>query len=212
MAYGDYDGPNKPGKGKEGGSCNRTRCQCAPALWYNHGSFSWYCDDCKRQIDDAVGQRHWARDFPNAKHPMFETREMMTARAALSAQPAAAVVGEPEPIGYCSEYGLNKLASQAHHYCLSVSKAQENEFQFPIYASPSAPEDWNPIETAPKDGTKILAWSAFWEKYHLVRWNSDENAWCEGSWCFGSVPDMFWQPLPEPPTNALRQGRKEEGE
>ena len=25
MAYGDYDGPNKPNKGVEGGACNRGR-------------------------------------------------------------------------------------------------------------------------------------------------------------------------------------------
>lgn len=63
-------------------------------------------------------------------------------------------------------------------------------------------QDWQPIETAPRDGTKILAWSGFWDKHHLVRWNQGENAWCEGSWCFGSVPDMVWMPLPAPP--ALR--------
>jgi hypothetical protein len=59
MAYGDYDGPNKPDKGKEGGSCNRTRCQAAPALHYNHGSNSWYCRDCRDQTTtpsaDAIG-------------------------------------------------------------------------------------------------------------------------------------------------------------
>ncbi|MDR6818459.1 hypothetical protein J2X76_003636 [Neorhizobium sp. 2083] len=86
MAYGAYSGPDKADKGKENGSCNRGRCQCAPARWYNHGSYAWYCDDCKRQIYDAVGQRHWAKDFPNAGHPMFETREQMDARAALSKQ------------------------------------------------------------------------------------------------------------------------------
>lgn len=80
MAYGDYNGPNKPDKGHEGGSCNRTLCQCAPANWYNHGSLSWYCDDCKEQIYDPIGQRYWKQDFPNATHPMFETREMMDAR------------------------------------------------------------------------------------------------------------------------------------
>ncbi|MDX0267662.1 hypothetical protein GOC13_07440 [Sinorhizobium meliloti] len=89
MAYGDYDGPNKPDKGKEGGSCNRTRCQCAPARWYNHGPYAWYCDDCRDQIYDAVGQRHWARDFPNVEHPMFETREMMDNRAAKSTKERA---------------------------------------------------------------------------------------------------------------------------
>lgn len=82
MAYGDYDGPNKPDKGLEGGSCNRTLCQCAPANWYNHGSLAWYCEECKDQIYDHVGQRFWKQDFPNAEHPMFETRDMMTARKA----------------------------------------------------------------------------------------------------------------------------------
>ncbi|MDW9531924.1 hypothetical protein RWE87_13535 [Sinorhizobium meliloti] len=95
MAYGDYDGPNKPDKGKEGGSCNRTRCQCAPARWYNHGSYAWYCDDCRDQIYDAVGQRHWARDFPNVEHPMFETREMMDNRAAKSTKEPATC--DPQP-------------------------------------------------------------------------------------------------------------------
>lgn len=81
MAYGDYDGPNKPDKGREGGSCNRTLCQCSPAIWYNHGSLSWYCEDCKRDIgDDHINKRDWDRNFSHLGHPMFETREMMKAR------------------------------------------------------------------------------------------------------------------------------------
>lgn len=82
MSYGDYDGPNKADKGKEGGSCNRSRCQDAPALYYNHGSRSWYCRSCRNDIYDAVGQRLWKLDFPKADHPMFETREEMDARKA----------------------------------------------------------------------------------------------------------------------------------
>lgn len=83
MAYGDYDGPDKPDKGKENGSCNRTRCQCAPARWYNHGSFKWYCDDCRRDIQfDAFNLRDWEMRYqPRLGHPMFETREMMDARS-----------------------------------------------------------------------------------------------------------------------------------
>lgn len=82
MSYGDYNGPDKPDKGKEGGSCNRGRCQSSPANWYNHGSFAWYCVECKDKIYDAPGQRFWARDFPNCNHPMFETREQMDIRSA----------------------------------------------------------------------------------------------------------------------------------
>lgn len=82
MAYGDYDGPNKEDKGKEGGSCNRTRCQDSPALWFNHGSLSWYCQSCKIDIgEDPFNKRDWMQNFfPKYKHPMFETREMMEER------------------------------------------------------------------------------------------------------------------------------------
>lgn len=82
MAYGDYNGPDKPDKGKEDGSCNRRSCQCAPARWYNHGSYAWYCDDCRQAIEfDHVNKRDWDRDWlPRVGHPMFETRQMMDER------------------------------------------------------------------------------------------------------------------------------------
>ena len=80
MTYGSYSGPNKENKGHENGACNRRSCQKEPAIWYNHGSFSWYCTGCKNQIYDEPGRRFWAQDFPNAKHPMFETREMLNKR------------------------------------------------------------------------------------------------------------------------------------
>lgn len=86
MAYGDYSGPNKPNKGHEGGACNRSSCQAEPALFWNHGSRSWYCEDCAIDIgQDSVNKRTWPGDFvrmfPNRSfHPMFETREEMTAR------------------------------------------------------------------------------------------------------------------------------------
>lgn len=82
MAYGDYDGDDKPNKGQEGGACNRGRCQAEPAVWYNHGSLSWYCADCARDIgQDAFNLRDWnANWLPRLGHPMFETRDMMLAR------------------------------------------------------------------------------------------------------------------------------------
>lgn len=90
MAYGDlpYDAPAKPNKGKEGGACNRQRCQAEPANWWNHGSYSWYCDDCRIAIEfDPVNSRGWqANHFPQCGHPMFETREMMNAREARKVQ------------------------------------------------------------------------------------------------------------------------------
>lgn len=82
MAYGDYTGPDKPNKGHEGGACNRTRCQCEPALWFNHGSRSWYCEDCARDIgQDSFNLRDWKLNYePQLGHPMFETRDMIDDR------------------------------------------------------------------------------------------------------------------------------------
>ncbi len=88
MAYGDLpiDAPLKANKGLEGGACNRQRCQAEPALWYNHGSYSWYCEQCSIDIGlDYINLRDWRhnfeRFFPDRTfHPMFETRKQITAR------------------------------------------------------------------------------------------------------------------------------------
>ena len=80
MPYGQYSGPDKADKGKKHGSCNRSSCQDNPAIWWNHGSYAWYCERCKNDIYDAWAQRMWIRDFPKADYPMFETVEMMAER------------------------------------------------------------------------------------------------------------------------------------
>lgn len=88
MPFGDQslDAPLKPNKGQEGGACNVRSCQAEPALWYNHGSMSWYCEGCAKQIGgDHVNEANWYRDFPRffprqERFPQFETREMMDAR------------------------------------------------------------------------------------------------------------------------------------
>lgn len=84
MSYGDYPmgSPDKPNKGHEGGACNRQRCQAEPADWYNHGSYSWYCDDCAHDIgQDIMNLRDWTlRWKPDLGHDQFETREQMDAR------------------------------------------------------------------------------------------------------------------------------------
>jgi hypothetical protein len=73
----------KPDKGHENGSCNRTSCQDSPAEWWNHGSHSWYCGDCRHDIGfDHVNQRSWQdlNSRMKTRHPMFETRNMMNKR------------------------------------------------------------------------------------------------------------------------------------
>lgn len=65
---------------------------------------------------------------------------------------------------------------------------------------------WQPIETAPKDGTNILAW---WANPHaepiIISWDGHNGEW--SLWCFcvdGSTAATeefsHWMPLPEPPS------------
>jgi hypothetical protein len=61
--------------------------------------------------------------------------------------------------------------------------------------------DWQPIETAPKDGTDLLAYSAWSEQQFVVFWR-------DGDWAAVIQNDgspyrvgglHYWMPLPEPP-------------
>ena len=62
---------------------------------------------------------------------------------------------------------------------------------------------WQPIETAPKDRTEILAVRdkeikiVFWYP-HLKEWGSQEDWADDGTW-----EPTHWMPLPEPPKEGL---------
>jgi hypothetical protein len=56
---------------------------------------------------------------------------------------------------------------------------------------------WQPIETAPRDGTKFLCWvpRGPYEGISINRWK--EGYW----WCTSRAnPPTHWMPLPEPPS------------
>jgi hypothetical protein len=72
--------------------------------------------------------------------------------------------------------------------------------------------EWQPIETAPKDGTPILVWRkagivwlAYWNDSFLhVQSDQHMPAWvvfdCEDPWFSETYQSpTHWQPLPEPP-------------
>jgi hypothetical protein len=57
---------------------------------------------------------------------------------------------------------------------------------------------WQPIKTAPKDGTwMLLSEQNFW---HVVRWSEEFKAWEDAESFMGpSFKPTHWQPLPEEP-------------
>lgn len=63
--------------------------------------------------------------------------------------------------------------------------------------------EWQPIETAPKDGTQILV--TRWSK-SLNQWDTGVVIWLSGTWKVKPTRDLrlsllgtHWLPLPEPP-------------
>lgn len=67
------------------------------------------------------------------------------------------------------------------------------------------PKDWQPIETAPKNGDFILSWQPRTASpaHAIVRWDGRKWAERDGSW-FVYAP-THWQPLTRPyeePDNA----------
>lgn len=59
---------------------------------------------------------------------------------------------------------------------------------------------WQPIETAPQDGTNILGWSGPMGGIEIVWWAEDGSGWDRGDYEPGGRPKpIMWQPLPPPP-------------
>ena len=108
---------------------------------------------------------------------------------------------------------LHMTSSLAERICREAAQAIAS-----LSASPDRDdvleEAWQPIETAPKDGTRILAWA------YREGWQQDGpaqvvSAWHSGRWCIMGAtgrdrhwPDVkdscnptHWMPLPPPPRN-----------
>jgi hypothetical protein len=62
---------------------------------------------------------------------------------------------------------------------------------------------WQPIETAPKDGTSFLAANGMWITVGF--WHRSFNVWACNAPVYSRYPPgeepTHWQPLPKPPSN-----------
>lgn len=62
--------------------------------------------------------------------------------------------------------------------------------------------EWHPIETAPKDGSRFLAYERRDVSHYPCWWCNDFSIWEGWQDDWDSEPEpTHWMPLPEPPTN-----------
>lgn len=78
-------------------------------------------------------------------------------------------------------------------------------------------ERWQPIETAPNDGTYVLiGWFEFPGQRHMevAFWHGTHKAWCQSHGLFTTDPNWqptHWRPLPSPPDNGSTPGETSDG-
>jgi len=107
---------------------------------------------------------------------------------------------ENSPQDYNSDYYRKQLR---------IERTIQQALQISRECKQNCNSAWQPIETAPKDGSDILVFeSGFW---HIVYWNKQLSWWdtvdCVESSDFNPT---HWQPLPTAPTGDANPQQKEE--
>ena len=88
---------------------------------------------------------------------------------------------------YCEENIMGMLNPE---FCFRIWLARAQQ---PAKAS----LEWQPIETAPRDGTFILTW-------HKEGGGPDISRYINGAWTKWAIVPTHWMPLPEIPESAGR--------
>ena len=79
-----------------------------------------------------------------------------------------------------------------------------------LYAAPPTAHaaGWRPIETAPRDGTEVLANTSGLGRV-VVYWDDEESQWGTGLGYLDRDAPTHWMPLPLPPTTSAGSGKGE---
>jgi hypothetical protein len=106
--------------------------------------------------------------------------------------------------GAADDVPASVLRSVAYDIAMNCIGADMAEFQIERRTRGGGmiePEQWQPIETAPTDGTWILGWAAKDSSPYRISWgrnHRDHLCWCT---TFGSFVEGYithWQPLRAP--------------
>ena len=59
--------------------------------------------------------------------------------------------------------------------------------------------EWQPIDSAPKDGTPVLLWWPYWSRRPTIGYWKHSQWVAENALDGDSDPPVAWMPLPSPP-------------
>lgn len=155
--------------------------------------------------DDA-----WSAAFPWPHLKEGEKAADNYRRLAAAALRAASIPTQPgvevKPVGYVSQKGLDYLMSGQINGAASVEPVKTRTATIPLYASPAplpvgVASEWQPMDTAPKDGSRVLCWHPGWLApesgcLYGMFWASNGYAADHGGWKYQPT---HWRPLPPPP-------------
>lgn len=105
---------------------------------------------------------------------------------------------QPEREDYLNDGGYLAARNDHANACNALA-------QLEAILVPSPPAGWQPIETAPKDGTRIvLGWITGLVSCGLWDTFAGHVGWHTGHGVYdGSLAPQFWTPLPDPPSAAV---------
>lgn len=98
------------------------------------------------------------------------------------------------------EHGKRHAASVRDHLNDEIAEDATVKYRVvPLFWE--SDDAWQPIETAPRDGTRFLAFSPFGsQRMDIVSWNDEADSWADFSGAWWPGGDLtHWQPLPAPP-------------
>lgn len=89
---------------------------------------------------------------------------------------------------------------------IAALTAERDQLRAELSAARELAPQWQPIETAPKDGTEIIAWLGGVAKpcCYLCRWSESYSIhglggnWTDGT-CQAGIEVTHWMPIPEGP-------------
>lgn len=113
-------------------------------------------------------------------------------------------------------YRLCKALDRLHHEGGSLQSSDQGSLRPDGLRPVECVDVWRPIETAPKDGTRILLAGGGLQQINVGGWCERVGAWdCEAEGMFEDGPSWgggeedgptHWMPLPAPPTGEAESG------